>query len=204
VTFVYILTNSAMPGLIKIGRSDQEITTRMRQLDSTGVPLPFECFLAARVDDSPGWERSLHDAFGDHRIRNSREFFRLSPDKPAAILKRVMIEDVTPREDVVEEEDDLRALNKERSRRTNFRFSYANVPDGSTLQSVFDDEITCQVSYPRKVVFRSQECSLSASALVVAREKGFQWDVISGPSYWKYEDQTLSERRDAVEEDVEK
>jgi len=46
---VYLLTNPAMPGLIKIGRTTRkDIKARMRELYTTGVPLPFEC-LSAKV-----------------------------------------------------------------------------------------------------------------------------------------------------------
>src|SRR5262249_18080395 len=81
---VYILTNPAMPGLVKIGRTSDGVgvETRLRQLDTTCLPLPFECFYAVEVEDAQKVERALHDAFDDHRIRSNREFFRLSPDRP--------------------------------------------------------------------------------------------------------------------------
>ena len=60
---VYILMNESMPGYVKIGRTDGELATRVRQLDSTGTPLPFEVFYAARVRDSVFVERQLHAAF---------------------------------------------------------------------------------------------------------------------------------------------
>ena len=41
--YVYVLTNPAMPGLVKIGRTDSsDPTTRVTQLYPTGVPVPFE------------------------------------------------------------------------------------------------------------------------------------------------------------------
>lgn len=199
MTTVYILTNSAMPGLVKIGRTEAPIADRMRQLDTTGVPLPFECFLAAEVANPVACERALHEAFGDHRERLSREFFRISPDKPAAVLRLVMQRDVTPRYDVVEEEADRTALERARARRSNFTFDAAGVPVGSLLQSVFDENITCIVGDNRRVLFRGELQSLSRSALTVAHEKGFQWRAIQGPSYWKFEDIILSERRNLGE-----
>ena len=39
---VYILANPAMPGLVKIGQTTNEITSRMNELNTTGVPLPFD------------------------------------------------------------------------------------------------------------------------------------------------------------------
>lgn len=41
---VYLLTNPVMPGLVKIGMTlRDEIDARMKELYTTGVPLPFEC-----------------------------------------------------------------------------------------------------------------------------------------------------------------
>jgi hypothetical protein len=85
---VYILTNIAMLGLLKLGiTSAGSIEDRMRTLDNTSVPMPFECFYAAEVADPSRVERAIHEAFDDHRVRPSREFFRLSPDKPKAIIE---------------------------------------------------------------------------------------------------------------------
>ncbi|WP_408876507.1 GIY-YIG nuclease family protein [Gluconobacter sphaericus] len=39
---VYLLTNPVMPGLIKIGfTTSPDVEIRMKQIYSTGVPLPF-------------------------------------------------------------------------------------------------------------------------------------------------------------------
>ena len=198
---IYILTNAAMPGLVKIGRTDGPIEARMRQLDGTGVPLPFEAFLAVEVEDANGWERALHEAFGDHRVRLAREFFRISPDKPAAILRMLQGREVTPKVDVVQEPGDAEALNRARSRRTNFSFEQVGIPIGSVLQSVFDDNTICHVLDNKRVMFRGEAHSLSSSALVVAHEQGFHWLAIQGPSYWKYDDKPLSELRDSMAEE---
>ena len=45
---VYVLTNPAMPRMVKIGRTGREIGARLSDLYTTGVPLPFECEYAAR------------------------------------------------------------------------------------------------------------------------------------------------------------
>ena len=47
---VYVLTNPAMPGIVKIGMTDKlEVQPRMRDLYTTGVPLPFDCVSAIEV-----------------------------------------------------------------------------------------------------------------------------------------------------------
>ena len=48
---VYVLTNPAMPGFVKIGMTDKnDVQIRMRELYGTGLPLPFECFVAREID----------------------------------------------------------------------------------------------------------------------------------------------------------
>ena len=49
---VYVLTNPAMPGLVKIGMTDRDdVKRRMSDLYTTGVPLPFECVAAREIED---------------------------------------------------------------------------------------------------------------------------------------------------------
>ena len=58
-----MLTNPAMPNLIKIGfTSSEDVKSRMAQLYQSGVPLPFECVYAARVNDYEKVEKALHMA----------------------------------------------------------------------------------------------------------------------------------------------
>ena len=76
---IYVLTNEAMPGLIKIGITNGDVSERIKQLDNTSIPLPFECFYAAEVTDAAKAEKAIHTAFGDHRVRPSREFSSSPP-----------------------------------------------------------------------------------------------------------------------------
>jgi Meiotically Up-regulated Gene 113 (MUG113) protein len=169
---VYVLTNAVMPGLVKIGITDDNVESRIKSLDNTSVPIPFECFYAAQVADPARVEKAIHEAFGDNRIRKSREFFRISPDKPKAVIELLCLKNVTPGQEVVADAEDQDALNEERKRRSNFRFSLIGIKPGTELQSVFDDSITCTVKSDRWVDFRGTEHSLSSSALEIAHEKG--------------------------------
>src|SRR5690349_6082309 len=83
---VYVLTNEAMPGLVKIGCTQGDLASRVRGLFQTGVPLPFEVFYACEVGDCKFVERQIHDAFGDHRVSKSREFFRIAPERVKSAL----------------------------------------------------------------------------------------------------------------------
>ena len=93
---VYVLTNPAMPGLVKIGRTTNEIIDRLNGLNTTGVPLPFECSFACEVDDCKLVEDALHKAFYPNRINRKREFFKIDPDQAIVILRLFTKKDVTP------------------------------------------------------------------------------------------------------------
>ena len=106
---VYLLTNPVMPGLVKIGMTAQEdIDKRMKELYTTGVPVPFECQFACKVKkgDCAKIEKALHRAFSPQRINANREFFRIQVEQAKAILELFHHTDVT--EEVSDEiENDL-------------------------------------------------------------------------------------------------
>jgi hypothetical protein len=79
--YVYILTNPAMPGLIKIGHTRNDPKDRVKQINgATGVPLPFEIFAAVLVPDCAECERDVHDTLSHTRLSPNREFFQQSPE----------------------------------------------------------------------------------------------------------------------------
>ena len=63
---VYVLTNPAMPNIVKIGKTTRNVELRLADLYSTGVPLPFECEYAAKVKDVDKTEKHFIQYF--HRI----------------------------------------------------------------------------------------------------------------------------------------
>jgi len=48
-----------MPEYVKIGFTHGDVKERLKQLDRTGVPLPFEVYYAATVEDAEKEERWL-------------------------------------------------------------------------------------------------------------------------------------------------
>ena len=54
---VYILKNESMPEYVKIGFTHGGVKERLRQLDRTGIPLPFEVYYAATVEDAEREEK---------------------------------------------------------------------------------------------------------------------------------------------------
>ncbi|MBT3508216.1 MAG: GIY-YIG nuclease family protein [Nitrospina sp.] len=197
---VYLLTNPTMPDLVKIGMTD-DLKSRMRSLYNSSTPVPFECYFACTVSDMKFVEKQIHDGFDDFRVNPNREFFRVDPERVVSILKMVMIEDVTPREDTVDDEIDLKALDKEKSMRSKFNFEMVQISPNSKLTFVRDPTITSRVLDKHKIEFEGKTNSLSASALEILHRLGYNWSSCAGPQLWMYEGETLSARRSRMEEE---
>jgi hypothetical protein len=195
VGIVYVLKNEAMPGVVKIGLTEADVEDRILSLDNTSVPLPFECYYAARIEDAAKVEKALHTAFDDHRVRKSREFFEIDPYRVQVLLELHALEDVTPRDDIVESPEDSEAVERTMSRRPPFRFSMANIPVGATLEFVRDGNETATVVNDSTIHFRGEETSLSAAAVVLMQEAGYRGNAYAGPAFWLYDGKTLSEHR---------
>ncbi len=194
---VYILTNQSMPDTIKIGITDN-LERRIKELDNTSVPLPFECYYAVEVDDASKIEKKIHEGLDDKRIRDNREFFNTTPEQAKSILEIAEImggKDVTPKEVIVETPQDKQALEKSRKIRKRFNFLMVNIQPGATLQFAKDTTITCVVHDDRKIKFRDKITSLSDAADIVLREMGYDWSAAQGPVWWMYQGKTLSELR---------
>ena len=74
----YILTNPALPGMVKIGLTTRNPRDRAAELaSSSGVPLPFAVAWARAVTDCATVERAVHRMLDDKRVSGKREFFRV-------------------------------------------------------------------------------------------------------------------------------
>lgn len=91
---VYIVSNPAMPGYIKIGRT-ADLIHRINQLNSSSVPLPFVCEYAGLVSHPQRVEHTLHVLFGKFRTSADREFFTVEVDIAIDAFKLMQHEDVT-------------------------------------------------------------------------------------------------------------
>lgn len=163
---VYVLTNPAMPGLVKIGKTTQlEVKERMKQLYGTGVPLPFDCVFACQVSDSSEVEKALHFAFGNNRINPNREFFKIEAERVIAILKLLKVDDITT-EFESKLESDVAAIDKQSSenfkstKRPRMNFHELGIPNGSILLSK-DGTQQATVVEEKKVNFNGKTVSLT-------------------------------------------
>jgi hypothetical protein len=195
---IYILTNEAMPGYVKVGKTSTSLEQRIKELSaSTSVPFPFTCFYACTVKDASFVEHQLHDAFDNNRVNPKREFFQISPERIVSALKLAEIENITPKKDFVESKEDQIALNKIRAEiRAKFNFKMVNIPVGAELVFSRDETIKATVLDDRSISLNNKSMSLSASAQKIL---GYDYGV-QGTAYWTYEGETLDERRRRIED----
>lgn len=192
---VYVLTNPAMPGLVKIGMTTRlDIDTRMKELYSTGVPVPFECIYACEVKstDCVRIEKALHKAFEPNRINSNREFFKINPEQVTAILELFDRIDITG-EVASEIDNDLtpddRAANSKikSSKRPPLNFREMGIKEGDILSFTNDKEITVTVIAEKKISFNNEILSLTA---ITRRLLGLDYSV-QPIKYWEYKGKNL-------------
>ena len=188
---VYILTNPAMPGLVKIGRTGQkDLDKRLSQLYSTGVPVPFDCAFAGVVSDELAVESAFHKAFGPYRLNPKREFFKIEPEQATALLEILVDEEVTNQvSERAAQVDPESKKASEKLRRPNFNFKEMGIPEGAELEFLSGGEHRCHVLDDRHVEYKGE--TLRMTALTV-RLLNAPRDV-APLRHWSYENQRLSE-----------
>jgi hypothetical protein len=166
--FVYVLTNPAMPGLVKIGFTTQDdAKKRIDGLYSTGVPFPFTIEFVCKVPNAAEVEKALHTAFGPNRVNLKREFFQIDPLQAIAILKLLHVEETTeqvlqqPQEGEVDDQA-VAAAEQFTKRRPNLNFDEMGIPIGSELICTTNG-VKVTIEGPKKVQLDGESMSLSAA-----------------------------------------
>jgi hypothetical protein len=75
---LYFLTNEAMPNLVKIGYTTGELKDRLQQLNTTGIPSPFQVVALFYVREPEVCESKIHIHLAKYRSNPKREFFSQS------------------------------------------------------------------------------------------------------------------------------
>mgnify|MGYP000948657467 CR=1 FL=1 len=184
-SIVYVLTNPAMPGLVKIGlTSSDDAAVRLAQLYSTGVPFPFHLEFACRVQNADEVERALHRAFAPNRVNPKREFFSIEADQAISILKLLHVEDATKELDATPTQiavQEVEAGVQYAARRPNLNFVEMGIPVGSLLHFTEGDASVVVVG-PKKIRLGEDEMSLTAATRKLL---SLDYSVAPGP-YWTY------------------
>ena len=189
---VYVLTNSAMPGLVKIGRTaGADAGSRIAQLDTTGVPVSFALDYACRMTSANEVEQALHLALGLNRLNPKREFFRIDLEQASAILKLLHTEDATEEVEAQPDQLDaqsLAAAEQLKKCRQNLNVQEMGVPVDSLWLST-NSATSVVVIGPKRVRLRDEEGLLSAATAQVVQ---VDYPVAPAPD-WTFNGKLLSD-----------
>lgn len=90
--YVYLITNPSMPGLVKIGKTN-DLVRRLAELNNTSVPTPFTLdhyveLSSERVAHQV--EQATHAALAAQRVAPNREFFRVTLAQAVGAVEQVL------------------------------------------------------------------------------------------------------------------
>jgi len=72
--FLYVASNPAMPGLLKVGYTTRAVSQRLVELASTGVPGKFKLEFYCEIESAEVLERKTHSALRNYH--HNKEFFK--------------------------------------------------------------------------------------------------------------------------------
>lgn len=83
--WVYVVSNKAMPGLVKVGYSMKDPELRAAELNHTGSPHPYLVDYEALVENPHKIEQSCHRKLAGQR--EGKEWFRCTPEEAIVAIK---------------------------------------------------------------------------------------------------------------------
>ena len=177
--YIYIMTNPALNGMVKIGYA-ADVETRRQQLSTTALPYEYEIY--ATYETSGNLEdKKLHKLIDnlnpDLRVSKNREFFVLEPEDAYELLESIAI--ISGTKDKLKKIK-VDAAKKQQIRKPPVNFAKCGIPVGAELVFVDDSTVVATVESERKVRYNGEITSLSA---ISDSKKGYS---TSGPSFFTY------------------
>lgn len=211
---IYILTNPSFPDYVKIGYA-KDLEKRMNQLNrSETIPFAFRAYAVYEVESNLT-DLVLHDLIDklNPELRSidnfdgkerKREFYAMSPDEAYSLLECIArisgtedrLKKMAPEGHEILDEETAKEVAKE-AKRGPFRFSAADIPEGSVLKYVNDPTIEVIVVDDRHISYKGLTTSVSA----VAQELLESDHAVQGTLYFTYEGEKLTDRRDRMEKE---
>ena len=89
-SWVYVLSNPAQPGILKIGYTSNTPEERARQLsNATGVALPYVVEYTYSCWNGLELEKDIHERLNEYRLSKQREFFQVDLDEVKEIIGEI-------------------------------------------------------------------------------------------------------------------
>ena len=184
--YIYIMTNPALKGMVKIGYAT-DVEIRRQQLSTTALPYEYEIYATyetfGNLEDKK-LHRLIDNLNPDLRVSKNREFFVLSPEEAYELLESIAIISGTKNK---LKKVKISETEKQCIRRPPVNFEKCGIPIGAKLVFAEDESVVVTVVSERKVQYKDEITSLSAVSDAI---KGYS---TSGPQYFKYNGEYVNE-----------
>lgn len=89
--YLYILSRREEKDILKIGMTTRNIQKRVNEINSaTGVLYPYSARKVFKVKNCKKVEKEVHELLAQYRIRNDREFFKLSYSDACSFIEQYL------------------------------------------------------------------------------------------------------------------
>lgn len=92
VGFTYVLSNPAMPRMVRVGCTTSPAEDRARELYSAAVPLPYAVEFGAPTSFPEKVEARAHEMLGSHRVARDREFFWVTAELAIEAVRDALLD----------------------------------------------------------------------------------------------------------------
>ena len=165
--YIYVITNKAMPGIVKIGYS-KNVSKRVNSFYSSNVPFPFEVY-ATLEGVSESADKEIHKMLPvSLRVNDNREFFNITPEYAYDVLFQIAkVFGVTNRLRKWDEENmDLKKAAgitqaSQIAKRPKIDFIQCGLKIGDPLVCDKDSSIVVYVADGRNVTYNGKKMSLA-------------------------------------------
>lgn len=184
--YIYIMTNPALKGMVKIGYA-KDVEVRRKQLSTTALPYDYEVYATYETTGNLE-DKKLHNMIdklnSELRVSKNREFYIMTPDDAFGLLEAIaMISNTTEKLKKVAKT----AKSTQTIKRPAIDFEKCGIPVGAELVYTEDSSVRVIVADNRKVQYNNELTSLSAIA------KGFKGYNVAGPSYFTYNGELITD-----------
>lgn len=184
--YIYIMTNPALKGMVKIGYA-ADVEQRRQQLSTTALPYEYEIY--ATYETSGNLEdKKLHKMIDnlnpDLRVSKNREFFVMTPQQAYELLESIATISGTS--------DKLKKVKAtpaqvQKTKKPAINFMECGLKEGDELVFVDDPTIKVTIVDEHKVLYNNEITSLSAIAKQI---KGYP---VAGPHFFMYDGKMLDD-----------
>jgi len=184
--YIYIMINPCLKDMVKIGYATN-VEVRRKQLSTTALPYDYEIYATYETNGNLE-DKKLHALIDrlnpDLRVSKNREFFLMKPEEAYALLESIAI--ISGSTEKLKKLKETKA-SSQKIKKPPVDFFKCNIPIGSKLVFIEDENIVVTVYDNRKVEYHNQITSLSAIAKDI---KGYP---CAGPSFFTYNGKIIAD-----------